>query len=112
MAYCRTHTLDWPVSQVFEAAATAASGLGFYVSQFDRQAGHLYVDRPRGLGRSPRRFAISVTDSGLGATVLHIAWQSRNPLPWPLRDEDRRAARLCRQTERVLASGRFREARP
>lgn len=111
MAYCRTHTLGWPVLQVFDAAASAASGLGFYISQSDRGAGHLYVNQPRRLGRSPQRFAVSVTDSGLGSTVLHIAWQSRNALPWPLRSEDRHAARLCRQTERALDSGRFREAR-
>ena len=111
MAYCRTQTLDWSVPQVFDAAAAAASGLGFYISQFDRETGHLYVDRPRRLGRFPQRFAVSVTDSGLGSTVLHIAWQSRNALPWPLRREDRNAARLCRQTERALVLGRFRAAR-
>ena len=111
MAYCRTHTLAWPVPQVFDAAAAAASGLGFYISQFDRATGHLYMDQPRRLGRRPQRFAVSVTDSGLGSTVLHIAWQSSNALPWPLRWEDRNAARLCRETERALAAGKFREER-
>jgi hypothetical protein len=95
------------VPQVFDAAVAAASGLGFYVSQFDRHTGHLYVDEPRRLGRSARRFAVSVTDSGLGSTVLHIAWHPRNTMPWPLRSEGRSAARLARQTERALAVGRF-----
>jgi hypothetical protein len=111
MAYCRTQTLPWSVPQVFDAAAAAASGLGFFISQFDREAGHLYVDQPRRLGRVPQRFAVSVTDSGLGSTVLHIAWQPRNALPWPLRTEDRNAARLCRRTERSLGGWRPRETR-
>ena len=102
MAYCRTRTFAWPVSQVFDATVAAASSLGFALSQFDREGGHLYVDRPRRLGSFPRRFAVSVTDSGLGSTVLHIAWQSRYVLPWPLPSEGRSAARLCRQAEWVL----------
>jgi hypothetical protein len=111
MAYCRTHTLPWPVSEVFSAATAVAPSLGFYISQFDLEAGHLYMDQPRRLGRPGQGFAVSVTDSGLGSTVLHIAWQSNNALPWPLRREDRNAARLCRQTERALSARRFREGR-
>lgn len=110
MAYCRTHTLARPAREVFSAATAAASGLGFFISQSDRESGHIYMDQPGRLGRPGPRFSVSVTDSGLGSTVLHVAWQSNNALPWPLRREDRNAARFCRQTERALAAGRFREA--
>lgn len=110
MAYCRTHKLAWSAREVFAAATAVASSLGFYISRCDRESGHLDMDQPRRLGWPGQRFSVSVTDSGFGSTVLHVAWQSNNALPWPLRREDRSAARLCRQTERALAAGRFREA--
>jgi hypothetical protein len=102
MANCRTHTLAWAAPEVFDATVAAAADLGFSISQADRVGGHLYLDRSRRLGGYPRRFAVSVTDSGLGSTVVHIDWRPTR-VPWPLRSEARRAGRLCRQTERVLA---------
>ena len=104
MPYCRTHTLAWDAPQVFDAALAAASDLGFAVAQADPPSGHLYLDQRRWLGGLPRRFAVAVTDNGLGSTVLHIAWRPR-PRPWPLRSEGRSALRLCRCTERFLAAG-------
>jgi len=96
--------LAWDAPQVFDAALAAASNLGFAVVQADSPGGHLYLDQRRRLGGLPRRFAVSVTDNGLGSTVVHIAWRSR-PRPWPLRSEGRSALRLCRCTERFLAAG-------
>lgn len=104
MPYFRTHTLAWDAPQVFDAALAAALDLGFAVVQADPPGGHLYLDQRRRLGGLPRRFAVSVTDNGLGSTVVHIAWRSR-PRPWPLRSEGRSALRLCRCTERFLAAG-------
>ena len=104
MPYCRTHTLAWDAPRVFDAGL-AASNPGFAVVQADPPGGHLYLDQRRQLGGLPRRFAVSVTDNGLGSTLVHIAWRSRWR-PWPLRSEGRSALRLCRCTERFLAAGR------
>jgi hypothetical protein len=103
MAYSRTRTLAWPPPQVFEAALAVASPLGFAVSQADRGGGHLYLDQPRRLGRFPRRYAVSVTDSGLGTTVVNITWQPASPFPWPSGGGG--AARLHRGIHRTLGSG-------
>jgi len=78
-------------------AAAAEMDLG--VAQTDRAGGQLYLKQARRLGEVPRRFEVSITDSGLGATVVHISWRSGRPLG----SEGRKAARLCRLTERVLA---------
>jgi hypothetical protein len=102
MAYCRTRTLASLPTQVFGAALVAAPQVGFTVSQADREGGHLYLDRPRRLGRFPRRYAVSVTDSGLGTTVVNIDWQPTSHLAWPLSSGGRDAARFCRQIEQIL----------
>jgi len=96
MAYCRTRTLAWPPPQVFAAALAVAPSLGLAISQADPEGGHLYLNRPRHLGRFPRRYAVSVTDSGLGTTVVNINWHPTSRLPWPLSSGERSAARLCR----------------
>lgn len=83
----------------------AAVDLGFGVAQMDREGGQLYLNRRRRLSSTPRRFAVSVTDSGLGTTVVHISWYPPPRAPWPLRSDGRRAARLCRLTDRALAAG-------
>jgi hypothetical protein len=104
MPYCRTRTLNWPPARVFGAALLAAPQAGFSVSQADRESGHLYLARARSLGRFPRRYAVSVTDSGLGSTVLHITWQPTSRLPWALSQGGRRATRLCRCIGQTLAA--------
>jgi hypothetical protein len=103
MAQCRTHTLAWAAPQVFNTAEVAASNTGFAVSQADRVGGDLYLDQSRRLGGFPRRFTVSVSDSGLGSTVVHIDWRPTR-VPWPLLSETRSAACFCRQTERVLTA--------
>lgn len=95
--------MNRPVADVFDAVFDAAVGLGFWVAQADPDSGYLVLDRPGLFGASPRRFAVAVTDSGIGSTVVHVSWQIPRA-PWPLRSEGRRAARLCRGTERVLAA--------
>jgi hypothetical protein len=106
MAQCLTHSFAWPPPQVFEAALLAAPHVGFGVSQADRAGGHLYLDRPRPLGRYPRRFDLSVTDSGLGDTVVSISWNPAHQLPWPFGSESRTAARLCRHIQQALGTRR------
>ena len=108
MAHSRTRTLAWPPPAVFEATLVAASRLGFAVSQTDRQGGHLYLDGPRRLARFPVRYTVSVTDSGLGGTAVHIAWQSASSLPWPLPSGAGGAARLHRGIYQTLGGGRSR----
>ena len=105
MANCRTHPLARTAPQVFDAVMAAAVGLGFGITQEDRAGGHLYLDRARRLGGAPQRLAVSVTDSGLGTTVVHISWDPRRRMLWPLPTEGRRAARLCRLTDRFLVGG-------
>ena len=107
MAYSRTRTLAWPPPAVFEAALVAASRLGFAVSQADRPGGHLYLDRRRRLARFPVRYSVSVTDSGLGKTAVHIAWQPAGPLPWLLPSGGGGAGRLHRVILQTLSGGRL-----
>lgn len=102
MAHCRIGTLARSPAQVFDAALEAAAQLGFEVSMADRAAGHLYLSQPRLRGQYPRRFDVSVSDSGLGTTVVIVSWDLRHPLPWPLASEGRSAARLCRRIEQTL----------
>jgi hypothetical protein len=102
----QTRSLAWSVPQVFDAALTAASQLGYAVSQADSATGHLYLSQSRRLGRPPRPFAVSVTDSGLGSTVVLISWRPSNRVPWPLRSEGRTATRLCRRVEANLGPWR------
>ncbi|MBM3696421.1 MAG: hypothetical protein FJW79_10895 [Actinobacteria bacterium] len=86
--------------QVFDAALDAAARLGFTVSLADRPAGHLFLSQEHGPRRT-HRFTVSVTDSGLGATVLYVSWETHLS-PWP-RSDARAAARLCRAIEGALA---------
>ncbi len=65
----------------------------------------MYLDQPRRLGRYPRRYAVSVTDSGLGTTAVNISWKPTAPLPWPLPSGGSGAAQLCRTIQRDLAAG-------
>lgn len=102
MAHCRTHTLARTAPQVFDAVMAAAVGLGFNVSQADRVGGQLCLDRARRPGSTPPRLAVSVTDRRLGTTSVHIWWDRRRRLPWPLPSEGRRAARLCRLADQLL----------
>jgi len=102
MAHCRIGTLPGSPPQVFDAALEAAAQLGFQVSMADRAAGHLYLNESRLLGGYPRRFDLSVTDSGLGRVVVLVSWVPRRPLPWPLGSEGRSAARLCRRIKQTL----------
>jgi hypothetical protein len=103
MANCRTHTLARTAPQTFNAVMAAAVGLGFDLTQTDGGGGQLYLDRARRLGGIPQRLAASVTDSSLGPTSVHIWWDRPRRIPWPLPSEGRRAARLCRLTERLIA---------
>ncbi len=102
MAHCRIGTLARSPAQVFDAALEAAAQLGFEVSMAEPTAGHLHLNQPRLLGQYPRRFDLSVSDSGLGTTVVMVSWDPRHPLPWPLASEGRSAARLCRRIEQIL----------
>lgn len=106
MAGSRTHTLSWSAPHVFEAALMTASQLGFAVSQADSAGGRLYLNQPRRLGRPPRPFSVSITDSGLGSTVILVSWRPNHRVPWPLRSEGRSAARLCRRLQDDLGPWR------
>lgn len=99
MAGCRTHTFAREAPEVFDAVLAAADQMGLGVAQADPAGGQLYLKQARRLGGGPRRFEVSVTDSGLGTTVVHVSWPSGRPLG----ADGSRAARLCRLTERVLA---------
>ena len=102
MAHCQTHLFAWAASEVFDAALTASSDLGFAVAQADRAGGHVYLDVPRLLAQYPRRFDLSVTDSGLGDTAVIVSWGSEHTLPWPVASEGRSATRLCRRIHQTL----------
>jgi len=107
MAQCLIHSFAWPAPQVFEAALLVAPHAGYGVSQADRAGGHLYLDRARFLAQYPRRFDLSVTDSGLGTTVVSISWNPRRQLPWPFGSENITANRLCRRIGQTLSTGQF-----
>jgi len=100
MAYSRTRSLAWSPPQVFETALVLAPRLGFAISQADREGGHLYLNRPRRLHRFPRRYSMSVTDSGLGTTVVNITWEPNGRLPAGAHG----AARLHRRIHQALGS--------
>jgi hypothetical protein len=106
MAQCLTHSFAWPPPQVFEAALLVAPHVGLGVSQSDPTGGHLYLDKPRLLKQYPRRFDLSVTDSGLGTTVVSMSWDPKRQLPWPFGSEGRTAARLCRRIGQTLSTRR------
>jgi len=106
MAQCLTHSFNWPPPQVFETALLVAPHVGFGISQADPAGGHLYLDKPRLLAQYPRRFDLSVTDSGLGNTVVSISWSPRHQLPWPFGSEGRTASRLCRHIQQDLNTRR------
>lgn len=105
MPYCRTCTLARPAPQVFDAVRAAAVEVGLTAVQADKADGRLSFDEARGLGYKRRRFDVSVTDSGLGTTVIHVAWSPPGRAPWPLRSPGRKAARLCRLAGGALGVG-------
>jgi hypothetical protein len=107
MAQCLIHSFFWPPPQVFEAALLAAPHAGFGISQSDPAGMHLYLDKPRLVARYPCRFDLSVTDSGLGDTVVSISWDPRRQPPWPVGSGNRTAKRLCRRIGQTLRAGQF-----
>ena len=102
MAHCRIGTLAGSLAQVFDAAVDAAAELGFQVSMADRAAGHLFLSESRGQRGASHRFGLSVTDSGLGRTVLHVSWDPHPALPWPWRSDSRSASHLCRRIQQTV----------
>jgi hypothetical protein len=102
MGFSCTRVFTSPPPQVFQAAAISAPQAGFSISYTDRRSGHLYLNQPRPLHRFPRRYSVSITDSGLGSTVVHITWQPTSRLPWPLDQGGRAAGCLCRHIRQTL----------
>jgi len=102
VARCKTQSLGGSPAEVFDAALDAAGQLGFQVSLAERAAGHLFLSEPRGLRASPHRFGLSVIDSGIGPTVLHVSWDPHPALPWPWRSDNRTASCLCRCIQQRL----------
>ena len=87
---------------MFDAALEAAAQMGFQVSMPDRAAGQLFLSGPKGRPGSSRRFSVSVTDNGLGGTAIHVSWDPRPLLLWPIRSDGRSAARFCGRIQQLL----------
>jgi hypothetical protein len=104
MAHWRIHTLPHPPPHVLDAAVAAASDLGFGISQLDEAGGHLYLSCPRSYGRRDAPVEVTVTDSGLGTTVLRVGWGSAATLLGPWSPTSRQAARFSRHCLAYLRS--------
>jgi len=107
MSHWRLQTLAHPAPQVLEAAAAAASDLGWRVTHLDRPGGHLSLSRARRLGRREWPIDLAVTDSGLGGTVLRVSWESTGSPAWALIGCGRCAGRLCDHVRESLAGGAY-----
>ena len=89
VARCLVTTVERPPPEVFDAALNAAERLGMGVSLADRKALHLLLDTASRRRRTSN-LEVSITDNGLGATAMHICWESSVTA-------GRRAARLNRR---------------
>ncbi|MBN2114085.1 MAG: hypothetical protein JW785_08170 [Acidimicrobiia bacterium] len=103
MSQWQIHSFAEPPPQVFDAAVTAATDLGFGIGYVDRAGWHLSLTRPQPLSSRGRPFEVAVTDSGLGATLMRVSWEPARGLCWPTATGARCAGRLCRHTRHLLA---------
>jgi hypothetical protein len=69
-----TKVVTQPPEPVLEAALRAAEQLRLTIDHLDRSAGHLVVHEPATRGRA-HRVAVSMIDSGYGATSIHAGWE-------------------------------------